>query len=89
VYDLQSEFEGLYTANGILVHNCRCSWIPKLKSYQDLLAPYIAKIKSMPGKIDPEAMLQPTEYGNMKPVSIEPFQEWALKNLSPDEMGDN
>lgn len=69
--------------------NGRCSWIPKLKSYQDLLAPYIAKIKSMPGKIDPEAMLQPTEYGNMKPVSIEPFQEWALKNLTPNEMGDN
>ena len=68
--------------------NGRCSWIPVVKQWDELLDPLIAEIKGMKGKIDPEAMIQPNEYGNWKPVSVEPFQEWSLKYLSPTERGE-
>jgi len=68
--------------------NGRCSWIPVVKSFQELLDPVIAELKAMPGKIDPEAMIQPNDYGNWKPVSIEPFQDWSLKYLTPNERGE-
>jgi hypothetical protein len=68
--------------------NGRCAWIPKLKSWDELLNPMIAEIKGMKGKIDPEAMIQPNEFGNWKPVSVEPFQEWELKYLTPNERGE-
>ena len=81
VYDLQSEFEGLYTVNNILVHNCRCSWIPRLKSWSEMLDPMIAQINAQPGKIQ----VSPDAF---KPPEIEPFQEWSFKYLTPSERGE-
>ena len=35
VYNLDC-LDGFYVANNIITHNCRCAWMPKLKSWRDL-----------------------------------------------------
>lgn len=52
---------------------CRCAWIPKVKSLEELLDPIIEKIKAMPGKIDHRAKLKPFKDGKI--VHIESFQD--------------
>lgn len=88
VYDLQSKEFSLYNCNGVIVSNCRCVWIPKMKSWEEMLAPAIKDIKSTPGKISRDLMIEPDQLGKWKPVSIEPYQEWKLSYLTPDERGE-
>lgn len=65
--------------------NGRCSWIPKLKSWSEMLDPVIQDIKDAPGKLSKDLMIQPNEFGNLKPVKIEPFQEWSIQYLTDKE----
>lgn len=61
--------------------NGRCSWIPRLKSWSEMLDPMIAQIKANGGKIQ----VEPDAF---KPTEIEPFQEWSFKYLTPSERGE-
>lgn len=61
--------------------NGRCSWIPKVKSWSELLDPTIARLNQMPGKIQ-------VPQDAFKSVDIEPFQEWSFKYLTPAERGE-
>ena len=58
--------------------NGRCAWIPKVKSWSELLDQRIKDIKATPGTI-------PQELRNLRPAKFEYFSEWKGKYLMPEE----
>ena len=61
--------------------NGRCSWIPRLKPWDELLDPQIAAIKVAGGNIQ-------VPKDAFSPAPIETFQEWSFKYLTPSERGE-
>lgn len=70
VYDLQSGIVPIYTCNGVIVHNCRCSSVPKLKSWSDLLG------IDMPEDFDDDERGMRNENGDWVIAPVESFDEW-------------
>ena len=75
VFDLQDEILGLYTVNGVLVHNCACTGIPVLKSWGELLGPEYAGMKDE-GIDEWEMKTRDPESGKIASVTVQPYDEW-------------
>lgn len=73
VFNLQTD-GGFYTANGILVHNCRCTLVPVTKSWQEL------------GLTAQEAAPGARASMNGEVPASQTFEEWLGKQSKDDQI---
>lgn len=82
VYDLQSEFYGLYNCEGVMVKNCRCLYFPQLKSWKELLGDEGEGMEDME-HLDEYEMKHPQTTtmagsgGGLVNMSVEPYENWS------------
>jgi hypothetical protein len=82
VYDLQSIDYELYVCNGIIVKNCRCVWLPVMKSWAELLGD---DFKAM-DKAEKDRMVY-EEKGKFKAYKMKSFKMWQEQNVPPSGRG--
>jgi hypothetical protein len=70
VYDLQSGFLPIYICNGVIVHNCRCTKAPKLKSWSNLIG------LDMPEELSDDARGIRNPEGKWEIAPVEKFDAW-------------
>jgi len=75
VHNLQT-VDGWYTANSIIVHNCRCTQVPRTASWSDLGIPGMEDTRPPLGPTGPEAFDQLTEAEQRAILGPSKFEAW-------------
>jgi Phage Mu protein F like protein len=76
VYDLQAGVYSLYICNSIIVKNCRCTLIPRLKSWKSLLG------YDMPEGYGPDVRGMRDEVtGRWSIMPVQSFQDWKAQRM--------